>query len=169
MNDADAYVHLPGESEVRWMGETSTHFLATGERTGGAFCLVDERASRGESVPLHRHREDMESFYVLEGEVTLYVGDGPGVRAPAGSFAHVPGGTVHGFRIESEEARYLILTTPRHGEFYRAITKASSEDGLPPLDPSVDGSQIKKASQDYGIEFVGPLPDASEQQGGASE
>jgi hypothetical protein len=28
-----------------------TYFLATGEQTGGAFCLVDEHASRGESVP----------------------------------------------------------------------------------------------------------------------
>jgi quercetin dioxygenase-like cupin family protein len=160
-DSAGGYVYLPGEGELRWMSETSTQFLATGEQTGGAFCLVDERASRGESVPLHKHSEDMESFYVLEGEVTLYVGDGPGVLAPAGSFAHVPGGTVHGFRVESEEARYLILTTPRHGEFYRAITLASREGGLPPLDPSVDGSQIKQASEDYGVEFVGPLPDST--------
>jgi quercetin dioxygenase-like cupin family protein len=152
------YVFRPGEAELRWMGETSTFFLATGEATGGAFCLVDERALKGESVPLHRHAEDMESFYVLEGELTLFVGDGPGVLAPAGSFAHVPGGVIHGFRVESDAARYLILTTPRHGEFYRAITLASREGGLPP-DESVQGAQIKAAAQKYGIEFVGPLPD----------
>jgi len=139
------------------MGETSTYFLATGEQTGGGFCLVDERASRGESVPLHRHPDDMESFYVLDGELTIYIGD-HGVRTPAGSFAHIPGGIVHGFRVESEEARYLILTTPQHGEFYRAITLASRPGGLPPFE-SVEGSQIKQASQDYGVEFVGPLPD----------
>jgi quercetin dioxygenase-like cupin family protein len=154
----DAYINLPGESELRWMGATSTSFLATGEQTGGAFALVDERATRGESVPLHRHPDDMESFYVVEGEITLFVGDEPGVRAGAGSFAHLPGGTVHGFRIESDVARYLILTTPRHGEFYRAITLPSQADGLPPLE-SIDGPQIKKASKDYGIEFIGPLPD----------
>jgi len=152
------YLYQPGESELRWMGRTSTHFLATGDQTGGGFSLVDEQATRGESVPLHRHRDDMESFYVLEGELTLYVGDQPGVRAAAGSFAHIPGGTVHGFRIESETARYLILTTPRHGEFYRAITLASRPGGLPPLE-SVEGSRIKQASREYGIEFVGPLPD----------
>ncbi len=152
------YLYQPGESELRWMGRTSTHFLATGDQTGGTFSLVDEQATRGESVPLHRHREDMESFYVLEGELTLYVGDQPGVRAAAGSFAHIPGGTVHGFRIESETARYLILTTPRHGEFYRAITLASRPGGLPPLE-SIEGSRIKQASTEYGIEFVGPLPD----------
>jgi quercetin dioxygenase-like cupin family protein len=159
MDDATgAYLYQPGEGELRWMGETSTFFLATGDGTGGAFCLVDEQASRGESVPLHRHPEDMESFYVLEGVLTLFVGDQPGVRAAAGAFAHLPGGTIHGFRVESEKARYLILTTPRHGQFYRAITLASRPGNLPPLD-SVQGSQIKQASQEYGVEFVGPLPD----------
>jgi quercetin dioxygenase-like cupin family protein len=93
----DAYLHRSDEAELRWMGDTSTHFLATGETTGGAFVLVDERAPRGTSVPLHLHREDMESFYVLEGEITLYIGDQPKVRISAGSFAHLPGGTVHGF------------------------------------------------------------------------
>jgi quercetin dioxygenase-like cupin family protein len=152
-----AYIHRPEEGELRWLGETSTRFLAAGEDTGGAFSLVDERANRGETVPLHRHPEDMESFYVLEGELTIYIGE-EAVRAPAGSFAHLPGGTVHGFRIESETARYLILTTPRHGQFYRAITVASRPGGLPPLE-SVEGAKIKQASSDYGIEFVGPLPD----------
>lgn len=152
------YLYRPGESELRRMGRTSTHFLATGDQTGGAFSLLDEQATRGESVPLHLHRHDMESFYVLQGEITLYIGDQPGVRAAAGSFAHIPGGTVHGFRIESETARYLILTTPRHGEFYRAITLASRPGGLPPLE-SIEGSRIKRASREYGIEFVGPLPD----------
>ncbi len=154
----NAYVCQPGEAELRWMGDTSTSFLATGEGTAGAFCLVDEQASGGMSVPLHRHPEDMESFYVLEGELTLYIADQPGVRAPAGAFAHILGGTVHGFRVESEKARYLILTTPRHGEFYRAITLESESGGLPP-NASVEGEQIKQASKDYGIEFIGPLPD----------
>ena len=156
-----AYVFQPGQAELRWMGKTSTYFLATGEATDGAFCLVDEQASRGESVPLHRHPDDMESFYVLEGELTLYIDDQPGVRAPAGSFAHLPGGTVHGFRVESETARYLILTTPRHGEFYRAITLASRPGGHQPAE-SVEGSQLKQASKDFGVEFIGPLPDGEQ-------
>jgi quercetin dioxygenase-like cupin family protein len=70
MGDATgAYLYQPGQAELRWMGETSAYFLATGEKTRGAFCLVDEQAGRGESVPLHRHPDDMESFYVLEGEL----------------------------------------------------------------------------------------------------
>jgi quercetin dioxygenase-like cupin family protein len=153
----DAYLHQRDAAELRWLAETSTRFLATGESTGETFTLVDEQARRGESVPLHRHRDDWESFYVIEGESTFYIGDEPEGRASAGSFAHIPGGTVHGFRIESETARYLILTTPRHGRFYRAITLPSRAGGLPPLE-TVDGSQISKACEAYGVEFVGPLP-----------
>ena len=152
-----AYLAHPDAAERRWLGETFTDFLATGEQTGEAFALVDERARRGESLPLHRHEADMESFYVLEGEITFYIGDEPGVRAGAGSFVHLPGGTVHGFRVESETARYLILTTPRHGAFYRAITLPAGPGGSPPSE-SVEGSQIKQASREYGIEYVGPLP-----------
>jgi hypothetical protein len=47
---AGAYAYTPGEAELRWMNETSTYFLATGESTGGGFTLVDGR-SRREAVP----------------------------------------------------------------------------------------------------------------------
>jgi hypothetical protein len=50
------------------------------------------------------------------------------------------------------QRRYLILTTARHGEFYRAIT-------LPSVRGMVEDSVIARACGDYGIEFVGPLPD----------
>lgn len=154
-----AYVCDREAGELRWLGDTFTYFLASGEQTGGAFALVDEQAKKGESVPLHVHPDDIESFYVIDGEITFYLGTEPGVRAGAGAFVHVPGGTVHGFRIESETARYLILTSPRHGEFYRAITRPARPGGLPPLEP-VDGEQIQRACKEYGIEMIAPLPDA---------
>jgi hypothetical protein len=65
---------------------------------------------------------------------------------------------VHGFRVESATARYLILTTPRHGQFYRAITLPSRPGGLPPVE-SIEGPQVHEAAEAYGVEFVGPLPD----------
>jgi quercetin dioxygenase-like cupin family protein len=153
-----AYVYQPGEAELRWLGDTSTYFLATGKQTGGVFALVDETANRGETVPLHLHADDVESFYVLDGEVSFFLGDEPGVRAAAGAFVHVPAGAVHGFRIESQTARYLILTTPRHGEFYKAISLPSRPGGQPPLEP-MEGERIREAAEQYGIELVGPLPE----------
>jgi len=94
---------------------------------------------------------------VLDGEIAFFIDDGAALRASAGSFVHLPGGTIHGFRVESDTARYLILTTPRHGDFYRAITLASEPGGSSPK-AGVDGATIKQACRDFGIEFIGPLP-----------
>ncbi len=153
-----AYIVPPGTAELRWENQNSINFLATGAQTSGVFCLVDETAVKGDSVPLHCHVDDMESFYVLDGEISIFLGDQPGILAGAGTFAHVPAGKVHGFRIESDTARYLILTTPHHGEFYRALSLPSRPGRLPAAEPVTD-EMIAQACADYGIEIIGPLPD----------
>lgn len=151
------YAVQPDTAELRWMGQTSTLFLADGSSTGGQFCLVEEHSPQGEEVPLHRHPADVESFYVLAGQVRFYLGGAPGVSLATGGFVHIPAGTIHGFRVESEGARYLILTTAHHGDFYRAITVPSGPDRQP-TGAKVEGPAIKAAVQSFGIEFVGPLP-----------
>ena len=40
---------------------------------------------------------------------------------------------------EPDTARYLLLTTPHHGQVYRAIMLPARVGGLPPLE-SVDGT-----------------------------
>ena len=157
---ASGYLTLAGRAERRWMGKTQTDFLATGGSTGGKFCLVDEIGFKGDTVPLHKHDADDESFYVLDGEISISIGGGPAIAAPKGSFAHVPGGTVHGFRVESARARYLILTTAQHGNFYRTISDASKADGSAP-GTSVTGSRIEAACKKFGVDFVGPFPSAT--------
>ena len=152
------YLSSAVASEVRWMGETCTHFLATGKTTSGQFCLVEETSKRGEAVPLHRHEKDVESFYVLEGEITFYVGGQAGVRSGPGSFLHVPAGAIHGFRITSDTARYLIFTTAHHGEFYRAISEPADANGLPATH-DVDWDKVMATAQDFGIEFISELPE----------
>lgn len=104
------------------------------------------------SVPLHRHDLDVESFYVLDGRIAFCLGHRSASFASPGTFVHIPGGAIHGFRIESNTARHLILTTPRHVEFYRAITASSPEI-------AITGDVIQSACQEYGIAFIGALPE----------
>ena len=66
------------------------------------------------------------------------------MRAAAGAFVHIPAGAVHGFRIDSASARYLILTTPRHADFYRAIT-------APSRGTAITGDVIGKACQEIRV------------------
>ncbi len=47
---------------------------ADGTATGGAFALVETVIPRGDSSPLHVHRDEDEAFYVLDGTVDLVCG-----------------------------------------------------------------------------------------------
>lgn len=141
--------------EVRWMGKTRTRFLATGDTTSNRFGLVDETAHKGETVPLHRHK-DIESFFVIEGTVAFYV-EKEWFKGGPGAFLHIPSSAVHGFQIASDRARYLILTTGHHADFYKAISVPSGANGKP-ASHDVDWDRVLKTAEEYGIELVEDLP-----------
>jgi quercetin dioxygenase-like cupin family protein len=86
----------------------------------------------GPSPPPHVHRRHVESFYVLEGEMTFTV-EGRELRAVAGTWVQVPPGTPHTFAfMGSEEARFLNLHTPScgYGAFLRGLHEARTDDEL---------------------------------------
>jgi mannose-6-phosphate isomerase-like protein (cupin superfamily) len=92
---------------------SSIHYLGTGAQTGGDFGLYRWNMGPKPSGPSpHFHRTITESFFVLDGSISLY--DGTGWRdATAGDFLFVPAGGVHGFRNESgQPASMLLLFTP---------------------------------------------------------
>jgi quercetin dioxygenase-like cupin family protein len=154
------YVLGPEEGEAFWGFGALWTPKATAEQTGGRFSMIEEVAPRGEGTPLHVHREDDETFYVLEGELTFYLNEGgQPILASAGSFVHIPGGVVHAFQVDSETARYLITTTPQHERFYRAISEPAQSRTLPPEEP-LDMEKIEAAAREYKVEILGPPPGA---------
>src|SRR5678816_152629 len=68
--------------------------LATGEQTGGAYCLAEATVPPGGGPPPHYHTREEESFYVLEGEITFTV-DGKPLIGTCGTFVQIPRGTPH--------------------------------------------------------------------------
>jgi mannose-6-phosphate isomerase-like protein (cupin superfamily) len=128
-------------------------------RTDWRRVLDEDLAPKGSGTPLHRHQEADEAFYVLAGEMTFYLGNDEPIRASAGSFVHIPGGTVHAFRVDSEMARYLIITMPQHERFYRAIAEPTQTRSLAPETP-IDMEKVRAACDAYGVEGVGPAPEA---------
>jgi quercetin dioxygenase-like cupin family protein len=87
-------------------------FLATSEDTNGKYALWEAIVPPGGGPPPHVHSREEEGFYVLEGEVTLSVGE-ERIVASAGMFANIPVGTPHSFKNESRKpARMLISVAP---------------------------------------------------------
>ena len=113
-----AVVHRPGEGELV-AGPSSVTIKATSEDTGGSFYLGEVSIQPGfAGPPPHVHDRLHDMFYVLEGTLTLRLGDETLELGP-GSFACVPPGTVHTFGNRSEQpVRFLNFNTPGGWENY---------------------------------------------------
>jgi quercetin dioxygenase-like cupin family protein len=146
------------EGVALWFHGVLVTIKATAEQTGGEFFLMEELASRGMATPLHVHPRDDESFYILEGELTFYLEGGQPIPASAGSFVHIPKGNFpHAFQVDSETARFLVLTTPAHEHFIRAAAEPAQSRTIPPQEPP-DMEKVRAAAAEYGVEILGPPP-----------
>jgi quercetin dioxygenase-like cupin family protein len=157
-NNRASYALGPEEGEAFWGFGSLWTIKASAEQTGGRFSLIEELAPIGAATPLHVHREDDETFYVLEGELTFYLDEGPPIVASAGSFVHIPGGVIHAFQVDSETARYLIISTPQHERFYRAAFGEPAQSRTLPPEGPLDMERIEAAAQEYKVEMLGPPP-----------
>ena len=80
--------------------------------TGGAFFLAEVLVPPGGGPPPHIHDREDETFYLLQGTLTVQVGDQT-VYASQGDCSHLPRGIVHSFRnTGNESARMLVTATP---------------------------------------------------------
>jgi quercetin dioxygenase-like cupin family protein len=81
----------PGDGETFWGFGSLWTVRASAEQTGGRVSVIEEVSLGGAATPLHVHREDDETFYVLEGEITFYLEDDPLRRRPARSCTFLGG------------------------------------------------------------------------------
>ena len=121
--------------------------------------ILEHVARRGDSPPLHVHLNEDEVFHILEGEFRFQIGaeqrDGH-----AGDTVLAAKGVPHSYRVESERARWLTVTT--HGQF-EDFVRAMSRDAATPELPPVSGPPTREMiealtgiAKRFGIAIVGP-------------
>jgi quercetin dioxygenase-like cupin family protein len=158
-----------------WFLGTLVRLKLTGEQTGGRFALWEGVLPHGAAPPLHCHPQD-ETFYVLEGELTVWVVE-PELAADegrpprwvetrartcrAGAVAFAPASTPHSFRVESDTARVLFLSTPAGIEDYvRALAEPARWPWLqpPPDGPRVPIEKLDAVEREHGVVRLAPPP-----------
>ena len=146
----------PGEGELRWFLGTLATIKLAGEASDGRFALIEFLFPRHASPPLHTHPQD-ESYVVLEGRLTIQAGERR-FELEAGGAAVVPMGVAHTFRVESETARVLVLSTPAGLErFVHEGSVPASEATLPPADaPRPSPEELERFFAAHGQVNVGP-------------
>jgi quercetin dioxygenase-like cupin family protein len=133
-----AVVHRGGEGERHGVGGSEVLIKATGEDTGGSFFLSETTIEPGfPGPPLHHHARLHDMFYVLDGVLTMRLGDDT-LKVEAGTFVCVPPGVKHTFSNPGDTAvRLLNFNTPAGWEGYMRDLAAAARSG--PLTPETIG------------------------------
>jgi len=105
-------VLAPGAGRAYPMGRISAVFKADAAETDSRYSISEWWLDPHTQGPgAHAHPED-DVFYVIEGEMSLLIGD-EWVRAARGAFVLVPGGVTHDFENRGDvRAGILNLSIP---------------------------------------------------------
>jgi quercetin dioxygenase-like cupin family protein len=107
----------------------------TAKDSGGSLVIDEWELPPGQTIPPHTHANEDECSFVLEGELTCYVG-GRVVVAPKGSYVVKPRGVPHAFyNAGPETVRVMEILTPGGSfegyfdEYEGIVAGAPDEDG----------------------------------------
>jgi mannose-6-phosphate isomerase-like protein (cupin superfamily) len=158
------FAHEPGEGEAWWWFGGLATIKATGEQTDGRYSLVEILVPEfpKEEGLLHVHHFEDEGFYILEGEMTFYVGDET-IKARPGSFLFGPKDVPHAFTVDSGPARLLFILSPAGMEgAIREMGEPARTLSIPPQPEEppdeAEMGRLMAIADRYGGEMLGPPP-----------
>ena len=144
-----------GLADVWWKSGRIT-VKASGAETGNAFSQVVSDDPRGSGPPLHLHHNEDETFYVLEGEVTILVGEDL-IDLSAGDYLFAPREVAHVYVVRSECARMLGTLCPGGLEQLIITLGVPVTGPEPPVDPVMPPmDEMVRLFAGYGCEIFGP-------------
>ncbi len=165
-------------SEPLWFLGTLVRIKLDAADTGGRFSVFELLAPHGAAPPLHSHPQD-ETFYVLDGLLTVWLVEPELARdtgsPPAwvetcaqpcgpGGMVFAPAGTPHTFRVESDTARFVGLSTPAGiEEYFKGLAEPALWPWLqpPPDGPRVPAERMSDVERAVGMVRHGPPPPAA--------
>ena len=145
-----------GEGQSVWsLGGRFTTKITEAD-AGGRFALVEALAFRATEPPLHIHHKEDEAWYIVDGQMTFYVGDAV-LEAGAGCFVFAPSGIAHTFTVDVEPTRVLVFASPAGFEHFALELGEPATTDNPPAGLAIPGPDVlAPVAEKYGIEVVGP-------------
>lgn len=145
-----------GQGEARWWFGALAEITATAADTDGRLAIIEVTEPPGAEAPLHVHHREDEGFWILEGEVTLHVGDET-IEARAGDFAWGPRDIPHRYVVGPNGCRMLFICTPAgfEGLVRDMSVPAGARTLPPPNDEEPDMEIVAAVAERYGCELLG--------------
>lgn len=146
----------PDEGDAVWFLDNLITVKASA-RDGASYGLVESVLPQGSEAPLHRHLDEDEAFYILEGVLTLFIEGGREIEARPGAFVHIPRGVAHGFRARTPVKMLVVCAPKGFCEFIRDFGIEAPRRELPPV-VAPDEARLGAIAAKHRVELVGPLP-----------
>ena len=151
------------EGDDLWVLGGLYTWKALGAQTGGDYSLCEVRGPAGFAAPLHSHQRENEGFFVASGEITLVLADVE-TRLVGGGFGFAPAGAPHTFRLDSPDAKLLLLITPGasgHEGMVAEMGEPAAAHEIPgPPDGPPDFAALGAIAAKHGTTILGPPPGA---------
>lgn len=148
----------PSDGDAAWLGSIGARFMIDGADTHRGFSLVEHpMPPRALAAPLHRHSNEDEYSFVLEGRLGALLGDDV-VYGEVGDLVFKPRDQWHTFwNAGDQPARILEIIAPAGFEdFFREI------GNLPKPEPAT----FAEIGARYGLEFdFASVPQLCEEHG----
>jgi quercetin dioxygenase-like cupin family protein len=117
---------------------------------------MEARVPPGGGPPPHIHTREDETYYLLEGQIEVLLGEETVVAGP-NDFVNIPRGTLHCFSNKGTETAGMVLTfTPAgiEGWFEECLERAPNEVQEAPDNIDEVVARYVAAAPRYGLEFV---------------
>ncbi len=109
---SEPVLNTPGTGESVDFGNGSrAEIVVGGPESGGEYAVVRYDVVAGDEPPLHTHSQEDETVFVVEGEITAFVGD-TRVDVGPGAYAALPRGVPHTIRVKGDSAKLLLTIIP---------------------------------------------------------
>jgi quercetin dioxygenase-like cupin family protein len=148
-----------GVSEVWFFGGARISVKTGGAQTDGRLYQVHITEQRGSGPPLHIHNTADETFYVIDGELLVFVGV-ERIEAGPGDFVFGPRGVAHAYVARSEQAEFLATFAPASMDrFFEELGGVPVVPGEPaPAASYPDPEEFARGAAKWGVAIVGPPP-----------
>lgn len=157
MQNLDFEPLLRGEQEPRWFLDGQTiDIKLDGSRTGGAFLLLEVTVEPGGGAPQpHVHTREDETLVLLEGEVTVTIGDATQTVRP-GDVVFFPRGVPHSFKnAGATRARGLGVVAPAGLEsLFRDLGVPKTSEKRPAGYRDPGDAEVRAAAEKVGMELL---------------
>jgi quercetin dioxygenase-like cupin family protein len=147
----NAKVFEPGDGMPLQILDAEITIRVSSRETGGAFTTFDGRIPPLQGPPLHRHQDEDESFYIVDGAFRFEV-DGEEIYAGPGATVFARRGTAHTFQnIGGTTGHILTTAVPGGLDLYFEEMAATLPPGATP-----DLRKMAPIFEKHHIELLGP-------------